>query len=66
MKSASERAVDIVHEMMGGSRALGRSALLRLSEDDGEMGKLIAKYIDIVGRGIVRDRTDCEKSRSPS
>ena len=66
MKSARDRAIDIVHEVLGGGRAMSRAALLRLADDDGEMGRNITKQIEIVERGLVRDRADCDKARSPS
>ena len=66
MKSARDRAIDIVHEVLGGGRAMSRAAFLHLADDDGDMGKNIAKQIDIVERGLIRDRADCDKARSPS
>ena len=45
MKSARDRAIDIVQELLG-------------------VGKSITKQIDVVERGLIRDRADCDKARS--
>ncbi len=46
MKSARDRAIDIVQELLG-------------------VGKNITKQIDVVERGLIRDRADCDNARSP-
>lgn len=64
MKSARDRAIDVVHAMMGGG--FGRDTFLVMMADRGDTGTVIRKWVDAVEAGVEQDRREVAAAGKPS
>lgn len=64
MKTARERAIDVVHGVMG--NGFSRETFLVMAGDRGETGTLLRKWIDAVEAGVEQDRREIAAAGKPS
>lgn len=64
MKTARERALDIVYEITGG--VFSRAMVVQMAQDDSETGRSLAKMLKAIERGIEADREVMRKTMAPS
>jgi hypothetical protein len=64
VKSARDRAVDVMHRLFG--FGFSREVFTAMISDRSERGQTLRDWVDAIEAGIEQDRREIERARGPS